>query len=424
MSLQDRFHPPVHLRLRGIPEEAVTRFALRAALTAVHLLGLAAGTQLRQWRGSREPLNDLHARLQQAELQARLAWDVVEILSHRLAKIPDRRRPHYSPSHRFRILELKSLLGWSREVAAQVFLVCSNTLFNWERSADPTAETVGVDIKPIPPVRRFADVVRELVQTMARLGFGGEDLIAATLARAGWKISARSVRRISKERPLAPAPAPPSATISRPVVARFVHHVWMMDVTVVPSLFGIHQFHVAGVYEAFSRVPLGLQVFDQPPKSGPMARLFHRAVRAFGRPKYLITDRGGEFVGRLFTKTLARAGTVHRFASTHNIFATARLERFWRTFKEAARLRLQPVLVREDLESRLELTLSHYLLFRPHQGLCGATPAEAFLGLDPAAARAAAPSRAQPGEGHGDAPFTVRYLDPANRRFPILDSAA
>ncbi|HEV8254043.1 MAG TPA: hypothetical protein VGQ78_04765, partial [Vicinamibacteria bacterium] len=134
----------------------MTRLAFRAALTAVHLLGLAAGTQLRQWRGSREPLSDLHARLQQAELQARLAWDVVEILSHRLAKIPDRRRPHYSPSHRFRILEIKNLLGWSREVAARVFLVCANTLSNWECSADPAAQTVGVDVKPIPPVRRLA----------------------------------------------------------------------------------------------------------------------------------------------------------------------------------------------------------------------------------------------------------------------------
>jgi transposase InsO family protein len=155
-----------------------------------------------------------------------------------------------------------------------------------------------------------------------------------------------------------------------------------------------------------------------------MARLFRRAVRAFGRPKYLITDRGGEFVGRLFTKTLARAGTVHRFASTNNIFATARLERFWRTFKEAARLRLQPVLVREDLERRLELALSHYLFFRPHQGLGRATPAEAFLGLEPAAVRAGASPRTRPREGPGEAPFSVRYLDPVNWRFPILDSAA
>jgi transposase InsO family protein len=348
----------------------------------------------------------------------------VEILSSRLAKIPDRRRPHHSPAHRFHILELKSLLGWSRELAARVFLVCANTLSNWERSADPAAETVGVTVKPTPPVHRFADVVRQLAQTMARLGFGGEGLIASTLARAGWKISARSVRRISKERPFAPTPAPPPARTGRPVVARFVHHVWMMDVTVVQSLFGIHTFHMAGVYDAFSRVPLALEIFAAPPESCAMARLFRRALRAFGRPKYLITDRGGEFLGRLFAKTVARAGTVHRFGSTNNIFATARLERFWRTFKETAKLRLQPALVREDLEKRLELSLTHYLLFRPHQGLGGATPAEAFLGLEPAAVRAAAPPRARPREGPGKAPFTVGYLDPVNRRFPILETAA
>jgi transposase InsO family protein len=375
-------------------------------------------------RGTRSPLCDLHARLQQAELSARLAWEVVEILSSRLEKIPDRRRPHYSPSHRFRILELKSLLGWSREAAARVFLVCANTLSNWERSADPAAQTVGVTVKPIPPVRRFADVVRHLVQTMGRLGFGGEDLIAAILARAGCKISARSVRRIVKERPVPPAPTPPSARIARPVVARFVNHVWMMDVTVVKSFFGIHEFHVAGVYDAFSRVPLAVQLFDEKPKAGPMARLFRRAVRAFGRPKYLLTDRGGEFSGRLFANAVVRVGTVQRFASPHNIFATARLERFWRTFKDAARLRLDRPLVREDLESRLPLMLTHYLFFRPHQGLQGSTPAEAFLGLEPACLRAAAPPRAQPREGPAEAPFTVSYLDPLNRRFPILERVA
>jgi hypothetical protein len=55
-------------------------------------------------------------------------------------------------------------------VAARVFLVCANTLSNWECSADPAAQTVGVNVNPIPPVRRFADGVRQLVQIMARLG--------------------------------------------------------------------------------------------------------------------------------------------------------------------------------------------------------------------------------------------------------------
>jgi hypothetical protein len=39
--------PPVRLRLRGKMEETTERLALRAALTASHLLGLATGTHLR-----------------------------------------------------------------------------------------------------------------------------------------------------------------------------------------------------------------------------------------------------------------------------------------------------------------------------------------------------------------------------------------
>jgi hypothetical protein len=34
----------------------------------------------------------------------------------------------------------------------------------------------------------------------------------------------------------------------------------------------------------------------------------------------------------------------------------------------------------QDLERRLETALAHYLVFRPHQGLHGATPAEVLLG--------------------------------------------
>ena len=107
-----------------------------------------------------------------------------------------------------------------------------------------------------------------------------------------------------------------------------------------------------------------------------------------------------------------------------NIHATARLERFWRTLKDAAELRLRRPLTIQDLERRLEIALAHYVVFRPHQGLHGATPAEALLGVHPACANALSPPRGRPGEGSGDSPFCVEYLDPRNRRFPVLKSAA
>jgi transposase InsO family protein len=420
----DTPNTPLHLRLRGAAPEAATRLALRATLNAAHLLGLAAGTHLRKLRAARDPLMQAQARLEEAELRVRLAWEVVEMLAGRFSRIPEKRRPHYTPAQRFRILEIRNLLGWNRHQTARLFLVCPNTVSNWERSADPAARTCGPALSPVPPVRRLADSVRHLVRTMARLGFGGQDQIAATLARAGWKLSARTVRRVLNEKPSTPSTPPPAvAKQARPVVARFVHHVWMMDVTQVQTFLDLRQFHVAGVYDAFSRVPLALTVLDRRPTAADMARLVRRCARAFTPPRYLITDLGGEFIANAFRRAVSRLGTRQRFASRENLYATARLERFWRTIKQSISLRWALPLTRQDLEHRIELALSHYLLFRPHQGLGGATPAEAFLGYDPACMRAISPPRARAGEMTPKAPFAVAYLDPATRRFPVLIAA-
>jgi hypothetical protein len=130
-----------------------------------------------------------------------------------------------------------------------------------------------------------------------------------------------------------------------------------------------------------------------------------------------------EFRGRAFTKAVARHGIKQRFASALNIHATARLERFWRTLKNTASLRLQLPLTSEDLERRLETALAYYILHRPHQGLHGATPAEAFLGVVPACASAVSPPRGLPGEASSQPPFMVQHLDP-ERRLPVLTPAA
>ena len=47
------------------------------------------------------------------------------------------------------------------------------------------------------------------------------------------------------------------------MIARFVHHTWMMDVTEIRSFLGLQVFHLAGVFDAFSRVPLALSHLGQ-----------------------------------------------------------------------------------------------------------------------------------------------------------------
>ena len=89
---------PLHLRVRGKIDAATERLALRAALTASHLLGLATGTHLRELRGHDEPLLRLQARVEDAELRARLAWEALETLRARFDKIPERHRPYFTPA--------------------------------------------------------------------------------------------------------------------------------------------------------------------------------------------------------------------------------------------------------------------------------------------------------------------------------------
>jgi transposase InsO family protein len=330
---------------------------MRAVLEAAHLLGLATGVHLRQLRSQDDPLRDLQARLELAELQARLAWQVVDLLVARFARIPEQRRPHFTPAQRFLALEIKNLLSWSADRAATILLVCPNTIRHWEQQADPTARAVGSAVKPTPPVRRAADVVRHLAQRMAAAGFGGSDMIARVLARAGWKVSARSVSRYNREGlpPQPPGPRAPDKTTSGPVITRFVHHTWMMDVTEIRALLG-RPFQVVAVFDAHSRVPLALRVLDHKPSAREAASLLRRAIRAFKAPRYVITDLGPEFAGAAFQLLARRSGIETRFASKDNIRATARLERFWRTLKDIAGVRgVFAPLTCDDLERRLEL---------------------------------------------------------------------
>ncbi|NWG75942.1 MAG: hypothetical protein HXY24_15295, partial [Rubrivivax sp.] len=197
-------------------DELTEALALKAAFLAAHLFGLAAGIHLRQLRAMNDPLMQALALAKEEQFKATCYARAAEILGARLGKLPDRKRPFYTPRQRFQILEIKNLLGWPAEQVARLFRVCTHTIYNWEKHADPAAQTVGSTVRQAPPVTRFADAVRNTVHLMAHFGFGSDETTSLVLARAGWKISPRSVARIRKERPrskpVPPTPNPPHKT--------------------------------------------------------------------------------------------------------------------------------------------------------------------------------------------------------------------
>lgn len=401
--------------------------ALRAVQKAARLLSLALGQSLRELRESPDPLMRAHGFGREQSLLARVLADVADLLGSRLDKLPERRRPHYTPHQRWRILEIRRLLAFSAEETALMFRVSTSTLLRWEAETarEPGKDTVGSLLKPVPPVRRYSDVVRHLVQTMDRLGFTGSGTIAATLARAGWRLARETVRRYRHSPPVAPPPdvGRRARPIDAPLKARGPNDVWLIDSTRVKSLFGLRSFAVAAVLDAFSRAPLVLRVFRCEPTAQDMVGLVRSAARRHGPARHLVSDQGTQFTARTFRDALSLLGIQHRFGAIGRSSSVALIERFWRTLKAALRLPLFRPLTQADLERRLAFAVLHYTFHRPHKGLAGATPAEILFGWPQAASRAVHPPRGTPGSPTPPPPFAVAFLDP-EARHPILVKAA
>jgi putative transposase len=388
-------------------------------LKATHLLGLALGQRLAEMRDRGDAAEALSAELYEQTLHVSLFQEALDINRLRWDKLPERQRPHHTPESRFRILRLMHLWALSHDEAARMFSVSPSTIARWqaELTKDPDKTAIGSLLKPVPPVRRYADSVRHLVQAMALAGFPGDRSIAQTLARAGWKLARRTVGRIRKERPV--APPEPEEKAARAVRARYPNHVWMADLTEVPSLFRIFSFKLAVVFDAFSRFPLAFRVFTTEPSAEHIAELFTRATSTHGTPRHFVSDQGPQFTASLFRERLAALAVRHRFGAIGKTGSIALIERLWRTLKERLRLvSLKPAHL-VDLERRARNGLLYYAHLRPHQGLGGATPAELYLGLTSLHRFAIHPPRGRPGDAAAKTPFEIAYLD-RERRLPFL----
>ena len=352
------------------------RFAVRALLKANELLGLALGARLAELRDSGEPLLAVFAESEANAIQARLFHELGLILGERWDKISDKKRPQYTPEQRYRILRIRRLLALSAGETARLFRVSPGTISRWESDSLGASEDERrkLLVRTAPPVRRYADVVRQLVHSMKLASFSGYETIAQTLARAGWKLSKRTVGRILREQP--PRGNPTAAETPKAAVAvrpRYPNHIAFIDITEVPGLFGLWRFKLAVVLDGFSRFPLAARVFLQEPTAQSILRLFEIDVERFAVPRHLVTDQGSQFIAKEFLDRVKELGVLHRFGAIGKTVSIALIERLWRTLKQCLALVAFKPLVLDELHQRLTLGLAHYAFRRPHQGLAGAT---------------------------------------------------
>ena len=196
-------------------------------LPAISLAGVVVAVA----RGRAVGRKRLHAQLDQATAEIELLREELLIKDGRWARSRSKRRPHYSPVQRMRILQLRAARGWNLEKTARVFLVDLQTLLHWMRRVDEPGERPL--IQTVEPVNRYPDFVKNLVRQLKCLCPAmGYERMAQVLARVGLVLGASTIRRIVRERGAPPEDdAELTAPRRRRVVAKYPDHVWHIDLS-------------------------------------------------------------------------------------------------------------------------------------------------------------------------------------------------
>jgi len=417
-------HPDDDLALRAVLASARRRHdprhAERAFLRAAEDLTLCSVAAWERLRSGGTTAEQLLAELHQARFLLREARDQIDILLARMARDEPRHRRHYTPPLRFRILEHQRVYMLSTEETARRFGVTPQTVYNWtnELRERPEATTIGSKVIPVPPIQRYSCAVRRLVRQMHDAGFGGKKKIAEILLRHSWRLSPRSVGRFLRETPPRPAPS----TKGRATTVRGDHpnHLWLLDITRIPTVFPFLWLHLMVVLDACSRLPLAATVRMGEPSAQVAISLLGRAISTHGRPRHLVVDHGAQFTAPDFRGFVDGQRIRKRYGAVGQTHSLGLIDRFFRTLKDSLSLRFVRPWNLRDFEGRLHSALVHYAYVRPHASLSGSTPIEVYYGIRGHLPQPVPPPRGKPGDPEPEIPFDFVFLDPEHRALPVL----
>jgi len=222
-------------KIPSVPLPTNWNLTVKSAVLHAILLAQFAMAYTRGWAAN--SLNArirLKARVDQLEQRVARLTEQARIKDTRFGRIEPQKRPHYLPTERMAILELRATQNWLLKQTAKAFLVTPATIKSWLGRL----EEEGPDslVQMAHPVNRFPDLIRYLVQRLKTLCPSmGKKKMADTLARAGLHMGTMTISRILKEKPLPrPKASEEAVDTERIVTAKRPNHVWHTDLTAVP----------------------------------------------------------------------------------------------------------------------------------------------------------------------------------------------
>ena len=121
----------------------------------LHVISLTqfSAAYTRGWAAN-SPNERMRPRVRNDRLQAEnvLLREEIRIKDARMGRLPAARRPHYPPTERMAILEMKMAWGWSRRQTAKTFILAPATIVSWVRRVDEDGPRALVRLRSACPI--------------------------------------------------------------------------------------------------------------------------------------------------------------------------------------------------------------------------------------------------------------------------------
>ncbi|WP_138956794.1 IS3 family transposase [Sphingomonas sp. KC8] len=238
---------------------------------------------------------------------------------------------------------------------------------------------------PVPETEETLALMRVIDAAFLDMPWYGSRQMVRHLRRNGHDAGRRRVRRLMAKMGLSPIYQRPRTSdphpqhrvypyLLRKLAIERPNHVWCADVTYIPMRRGF--LYLVAVMDWATRKVLAWRLSNTMDASFCVAAL-EDALARFGRPEIFNTDQGSQFTSLAFTSVLrdaeVRISMDGRGRWMDNVF----IERLWRSLKYEC-VYLHAFETGSELKAGLGRWITYYNTQRPHSGLAGRTPAEAY----------------------------------------------
>jgi putative transposase len=213
----------------------------------------------------------------------------------------------------------------------------------------------------------------------------GSRQMARWLLRRGHSVGRHRVRRLMRKMRLVPIYQPPRTSQPNPQHKVYPYllkgleitrpnHVWCTDITYIPMRRGF--LYLVAVMDWATRKVLSWRLSNTMEADFCIDAL-REAMARYGKPEIFNTDQGSQFTSLEFTQVLKDAEVKISMDGRGRWIDNRFIERLWRSLKYEC-VYLQAFETGTEARCGIGVWINYYNEERPHSGVGGLTPAEAY----------------------------------------------